>query len=164
MSPQSDSPPHDDEVIHLKLEGILPATEILAIHLTLRTISRLEHDRHPLHPSHPLILGEQQFTHKEFSLLFPLLSYYPDYVPHEVLYASVHSAHNARGYSSLTDQAVARARARLASAKAAGILTIETRLIANNLSRVRPRLRTLGLDYVPLLEMGYTLTPYRRPA
>ncbi len=152
----SDSPPQE-EVIHLTLDGLLPPTEVLAVHFVLRILSRLEHEHHPLHPSHPLMLGEQQFTRREFNVICPLLMKYPDYTPYEMLYASF----NYGGYARLTDQAIARARVRLASAQALDTLGIETHPISNTLCRARPRLRALGLDYVHLLETGYVLDRYR---
>lgn len=142
-------PESPQEVVHFALDGLLPATEVLAVHVPLRILSRLALDQR-----HPVILGEWQFSRKEFCLLYPLLMKYPEYAPYDMLYASYH-------YSSLSDRAIARARTHLTGCREPGAWAIEIHPITNVLSRARPRLRALGLDYVALVETGYALDRWR---
>ncbi len=77
----------DDEaeasITHYPLDGLLPPGQSLAFHRGLGTLAHLtvQEDR-------AVVLGEQQFTEAEITLLVPLLDHYPYHCPYEVLWTS----------------------------------------------------------------------------
>lgn len=134
----------DDEIKYYRLPGILPEGHILAFNVRLDLLSYLA-----LNEENPLRVQEQ-FTYQEMRVLLPLLDNYPDYCPHEVLYASF--------YGGLTDdRAVERARRRLQEAVEQGSWDYEMRPTRNVLSRVRVKLARFGLGVLSILETGYLL-------
>ena len=139
----------EDHLLTFALEGLFPATHRFILNRALGTLLHLAQE--PGNP-HPTYVGEQQFTERELSLVLPLLANYPAYAPMEELYASFFG-----GYRFLTEQAIARARTRLGEVLEDGAWDHELRPIRNVMSRVRYKLRPLGLSTVSLIETGYLL-------
>ena len=70
--------PRDEEILHYSLEALLPAGHTLALNVLLGTLSLIAQDAKW---SYPRLLGEQQFTMSELSLLLPRLDSHPHYCP-----------------------------------------------------------------------------------
>ncbi len=75
VSPLSDGRGDDEaeaSITHYPLDGLLPPGHSLAFHRGLGTLAHLtvQQDR-------AVVLGEQQFTEAEITLLVPLLDHYP---------------------------------------------------------------------------------------
>ncbi len=139
--------PSDEEIVHFTLEDLLAPDQMLALHLPLGTISLLA--PHPEQP-YPRLMGEQQFTCSEMTLIVPLLHSYPHYCPYEVLHANF-------SYGKLTETLIEKSRKHLHAALEEGIWDQEMRPVRNVLSRARLKLRNLGIDIVSILETGYVL-------
>jgi len=78
----------DDEegkalITHYPLDGLLPPGQSLAFHRGLGTLAHLT-----IQEDRAVVLGEQQFTEAEMTLLVPLLDNYPHHCLYEVLWAS----------------------------------------------------------------------------
>jgi hypothetical protein len=134
------------QIIYFDLQGTLPANHTLALNTGLCTLSYLSADD----SRQPRILAQQQFTQSELSLLRPLLEHYPHYCPHEVMFANFYNG-------AVTDQTIARARARLQEAVEYGTWDHEMRPVRNVLSRARLKLKDFGMDVLSILETGYML-------
>lgn len=134
-----------DIFLHFSLLDSLPAGHTLVINRTLGTLSHIavEGDRARL-------LGQQQFTASELSILLPLLESFPYYCPYEELFAHFY-------YSTANEQTIANAREHLHRAQQDGSWDQEMRSVRNMLSRARLKARTLGLDVASILETGYIL-------
>lgn len=102
--------------------------------------------------SHPVLLPEEQFAPQEMSLLLPRLPDFPEYAPMEELYASF-----CYGFDGLTEQRIEQVREHLNELDEEHIWDHEVRGLCNVMSRLRVKLRHLGLDTVSLLETGYQL-------
>jgi hypothetical protein len=74
-------------VLHLSLDGLLPANQILAVNPSMRTVTLLAST--PDEDAH--ILAQQHFSPNSMSVLVPLLQSYPHYCPYEILLASLFS-------------------------------------------------------------------------
>ncbi len=101
----------------------------------------------------PRLLGTCLFTPSELSVLAPLLDHYPYFCPYAVLFASF--------YGSTEEEAVASAHTQLEQARESGQWDSQMRPLRNVLSRVRLRLKGLGITILSLFETGYTLMPAR---
>ncbi len=140
--------PTDEIILHFDMANLLPDDQVLALHTKLGTVSLLTCQ--PDTP-HPIVLSEQQFSVNELNLLLPLLQVYPQFCPYELLLASF--------YAKNTDAAtVERFRLRLQEAQFAGVWDYELRPTRNLLSRIRFKLRDLGIEVSSILETGYLLT------
>lgn len=137
----------DEAISHLKMPGLLPENQTLALNTRLGTLSLLASD--PAF-AHPKLLAEQQFSTSEMTVLVPLLHSYPHYCPHEVLHASFNGGHT-------SETAIERARLRLQEAQYAGVWDYEMRPVRNILSRTRFKLRDFGIEISSILETGYIL-------
>jgi hypothetical protein len=66
-----------EELLHLPLEGLLPANQTLVLNLSMRTaillVSSLEGEAQ--------VLAQQRFTPNGMRMLLPLLEAYPRYCP-----------------------------------------------------------------------------------
>jgi hypothetical protein len=143
-------PPHDETILHFALEGLLLPPDVLALDLSIRTLSRLSYEERR---SYPLLLQQAHFTLAELHLLYPLLTLYPAYSPYEVLFASF-----TRGYDHLNEQTINKARRHLNEAQSIpGAWDAEVRPIRNVLSRMRIKLNALGIDVISMVETGYLL-------
>ena len=131
------------------LEGVFPANHVFVYNSTLGTLLHLSQESDILHPA---LIAEQQFTERERDVILPLLTNYPDYAPIEELYASF-----CYGFDNLSEQRINRAHEHLQEALDEGFWDQELRPMRNVMSRVRFKLRQLGLDTVSMLETGYML-------
>ena len=143
----------DDEgalITHYPLDGLLPAGQGLAFHRGLGTLAHLT-----IQEDRAVVLGEQQFTEAEITLLVPLLDNYPHHCPYEVLWASF-------AWNTTQEEAVSRARPRLQAALEQGGWEEEMRPMRNAISRTRLKLNTMGLDVLNVFHLGSILVA--RPA
>jgi hypothetical protein len=141
-----------DVILHVSLQGALPPAHTLALHRILGILSYIVTDS-----DRPRLIAQQQFTSSEISLLLPLLDSYPHYCPYEVLFAHFY-------HTVVTDQVVARCRERLQEALEDGTWEVEIRPMRNMLSRVRLKMRVLGMEISSILETGYILRIVRQLA
>ncbi len=149
-----------EEIIHFPLKGLLGADQSLALNSALGTISLLANG-----DERPVLVMEQQLTTSEMGAFLPLLEEYPYYAPYETLLASFLTG-------KASELAIARCRRQLQEAKqydeeneekgqtGATAWDQEMRPLRNVLSRVRPKIRRLGLDVTSILETGYLLKVY----
>ncbi len=76
-----------EAVLHLTLDGLLPANQVLAVNPSMRTAtlfaSTVDEEAH--------IIAQQHFSPNGMRVLVPLLEAYPHYCPYEVLLASLFS-------------------------------------------------------------------------
>ena len=143
-------PPRDETILHFALKGLLPPPDVLALNLSIRTLSRLSYEEQR---PYPLLLQQAHFTLAELHLLYPLLTLYPSYTPYEILFASF-----TRGYDHLNEQTISKARRHLHEAQSIpGAWDAEVRPIRNVLSRMRFKLNALGIDVISMVEIGYLL-------
>ena len=133
------------EMLYYAPGGLLPAGHTLVLNRALGTLSYLSKgvDR-------PLLVMQQQFTTSELSLLLPLLELFPDYCPHEVLFASFYNG-------TISEETVELCRQRLYEALERGTWDQQLRPLRNVLSRTRMKLRPFGIDISSILETGYIL-------
>jgi hypothetical protein len=136
---------HEQAILHFSLQGALPAGHILALHQPLGILSYIVSDG-----EQPRLVAQQQFTNSEMSLLLPLLDSYPYYCPYEVLFAHFYHAH-------VTEEVITCCRERLQQALEDDTWDQEIRSVRNMLSRVRIKVRTLGMEISSILETGYLL-------
>lgn len=134
------------KILYFELRDALPEGHVLALNTALGTLSYLSLDD----DQQPRLLAQQQFTQSELSLLRPLLEHYPHYCPHEVMFANFYNG-------AITEQTIARARARLQEAADYGTWDHEMRPVRNVLSRTRLKLKDFGMDILSILETGYML-------
>jgi hypothetical protein len=106
VSPLSGGRGDDEEALitHYPLGGLLPPGQGLAFHRGLGTLAHLT-----IQEDRAVVLGEQQFTEAEITLLVPLLDNYPHHCPYEVLWTSF-------AWNTTAEEAVTRARPRLQAA------------------------------------------------
>lgn len=134
------------QILYFTLQDTLPAGHTLALNTRLGTLSYLSIDEQ----QQPRMLVQQQFTQSELSLLCPLLEHYPQYCPHEVMFANFYNG-------TVTAQTIARARTRLQEAAEYGTWDHEMRPVRNVLSRTRLKLKDFRMDILSILETGYML-------
>ncbi|HKF37048.1 MAG TPA: hypothetical protein VKB35_09125 [Ktedonobacteraceae bacterium] len=139
--------PADDDIMHFSLDGLLPDGHMLALNLSLGTLSLLANS--PTH-LYPYLLAEQQFTSTELCVLVPLLKAYPHYCPYEVLLASFN-------HGNVNETTIERSRRRLHEAQVEGIWDQEMRPVRNVLSRARLKMRAFRIEISSILETGYIL-------
>ena len=144
----------EEEIIHFDLANLLPEDQILALNTRLGTLALLSMKAET---PYPILLGEQQFSSSELSVLIPLLQLYPHFCPYEVLLACFNCGNR-------EEATVNRFRLRLQEAQFAGVWDYEMRPVRNILSRTRLKLRDLGVEVSSILETGYLLIymPVRR--
>ena len=137
----------DEAILHFELTDLLPADQTLALNTRLGTLALLSMDSTTVCPT---LLGEQQFSSSELSVLLPLFQLHPHYCPYEVLLASFNCGNT-------NETTVERYRMRLEEAQFAGVWDYEMRPVRNILSRARFKLRDLGVEISSILETGYLL-------
>ncbi len=139
----SGEPLHAGEqpIVHLSLEGLLPAGEMLAVHRGLGSASILTFNGHS-----PRMLAEQLFPPTEMAVLLPLVLSHPHYAPNELLLASFAGG--------TTEKDIETARIRLLRAKERGEWDMLLRPVRNVLSRVRQKIVTLHFDVRSIFETG----------
>ena len=105
---------HQEELLHLTLEGLIPAKQELVLNLALRTATLSS-----AADGKPTMVEQQHFSPNGMRVLVPLLQAYPKYCLHEVLFASLFSLPLDEAYQqmremrSLTIRSVRRAVASL---------------------------------------------------
>ena len=134
-----------DNILHFSMQGSLPEGDLLALNTTLGTLSYLT-----MQDNLPTLIGQQQFTNNEMSVLLPLLDNHPYYCPYEVLYASFYNG-------TVNEKTIALSHEQLDEAMATGIWDQQMRPIRNVLSRTRLKTRMMGIDILAILETGYIL-------
>ena len=139
--------PTDNEILHFSLDDLLPEGHMLALNLSLGTLSLIANSRDN---SYPYLLAEQQFTTSELCVLIPLLKSYPYYCPYEVLLASFNNGN-------VNEATIERSRKRLYEAQLEGIWDQEMRPVRNVLSRARLKMRAFRIEISSILETGYIL-------
>jgi len=154
-NPSPTIPTPDTAIVHYVLEGLFPPGHTLAFNPTLETLSLLRSDGTDLR-----LVAEQHFGSVEACVLRSLLDSYPHYCPYELLHASF--ASSASFVSPATDLAVTRSRKRLQAALDDGTWEEEMRPVRNCLSRVRIKLRPLGIHVRSIFETGCLLMPKRQ--
>jgi hypothetical protein len=135
----------DETVWHFRLPEALPEGDMLALNMTLGTLSYLSSQ-----DGQPVLLMQQQFSESEVNILLPLLKSFPNYCPYEVLYTSFYD-------TTVTEEKVERNRRKLQRSFADGTWDLEMRSVRTALSRTRLKTRLMGLDVVSILETGYIL-------
>jgi hypothetical protein len=106
---------HQEALLHLTLEGLIPANQELVLNLALRTATLL----YNAPDGKPTMVEQQHFSPNGMRVLVPLLQAYPKYCLHEVLFASLFSLPLDEAYQqmremrSLTIRSVRRAIASL---------------------------------------------------
>ena len=139
--------PAEADILHFALDGLLPDGHMLALNLSLGTLSLIANS--PTH-LYPYLLAEQQFTTTELCVLLPLLKAYPHYCPYEVLLASFN-------HGNVNEATIERSRRRLHEAQVEGIWDQEMRPVRNVLSRARLKMRAFRIEISSILETGYIL-------
>lgn len=139
----------DEHLQVFVLESLFPAPHTFVLNSALNTLLHLT--MQPGTP-YPVLLAEQQFAQQEMNLLLPLLTNFPEYAPMEELYASF-----CYSFEGLTERRIEQAREHLNELAEEGTWDHEVRALRNAMSRLRAKLRHLGLDTVSLLETGYLL-------
>jgi hypothetical protein len=127
---------HQEVVLHLSLDGLLPANQVLAVKPSLRTVtlftSTADEETH--------ILEQQHFSPNGMCVLVPLLEAYPHYCPYEVLLAHL--------FSQTPDQARAQLRSDWNSA---------IRPVRRAMNSLVPGLRAFGLQVRSIRSGGYLI-------
>lgn len=106
---------HQEALLHLTLDGLLPANQELVLNLALRTVTLL----YNAPDGKPAMVEQKRFSPNGMRVLVPLLQAYPKYCLHEVLLASLFSLPLDEAYQqmremrSLTIRSVRRAVASL---------------------------------------------------
>jgi hypothetical protein len=127
---------HQEVVLHLSLDGLLPANQVLAVKPSLQTVTLLattaDEEAH--------LLEQQHFSPNGMCVLVPLFEAYPHYCPYEVLLA--------RLFSQTLDQARAQLRSDWNSA---------IRPVRRAMNSLGPGLRAFGLRVRSIRSGGYLI-------
>ncbi len=134
-----------DTILHFSLQDALPESHMFALNTKLGTFSYMS-----VSNGIPRLLGQQQFTRGELSMLLPILESYPYYCPYEILFASFYS-------NDTSEFQVEKSRRHLQKAIEDGVWDQEMRPVRTLLSRTRFKTRALGIDILSILETGYIL-------
>jgi hypothetical protein len=86
-SHNQDGEDHQEALLPLRLEGLIPANQILVLNLSLRTATLF----YNAPEGEQTIVEQQHFSPNGMLVLVPLLQAYPKYCLHEVLFASLDS-------------------------------------------------------------------------
>ena len=78
---------HQQALLHLALDGLLQAQQILVVNPSIRTATLLSHAP----DGEAQVIAQQHFSPNGMLVLVPLLQSYPYYCPYEVLLASLFS-------------------------------------------------------------------------
>jgi hypothetical protein len=113
-SHNQDGESHQEGLLPLTLEGLIPPNQILVLNLALRTATLF----YNAPEGKQTIVEQQHFSPNGMRVLVPLLEAYPKYCLHEVLFASLVSLPLEEAYQqmrALTIRSVRRAVASLPS-------------------------------------------------
>ncbi len=86
-SHNQDGEDHQEALLHFRLEGLIPANQILVLNLSLRTATLF----YNAPEGDQTIVEQQHFSPNGMLVLVQLLRAYPKYCLHEVLFASLDS-------------------------------------------------------------------------
>ena len=86
-SHNQDGEGHQEVLLHLTLEGLIPANQILVLNRSLRTATLF----YNAPEGNQTMVEQQHFSPNGMRVLVPLLRAYPKYCLHEVLFASLYS-------------------------------------------------------------------------
>jgi hypothetical protein len=137
----------EQRLLHYSLPSVLAEGDVLVLHLELGVLSHLVRES-----SQARIVAEEQFSAAEIDVLWPMLEFFPEHCPNEVLYASFHTG------SFSSKELIASCRELLQEALQAGIYNQEMRAVRSAVSRVRLKIRSFGIDITALLATGYLLS------
>src|SRR5579872_4157058 len=134
--------PRDDDIVHVRLPGLLPAGRVLALHRSLSLLLCLACEQ-----GEPLLQCVMQLTPEEVRALIPLLQSYPAYVPYALVWAGVEGIPVAEA-----QEQVHAAQSQGEQAWAAFIQPVRSLL-----GGLRRTLHLCDLDIVAVLQKGYLL-------
>ena len=86
-SHNQDGEGHQEVLLHLTLEDLIPANQILVLNRSLRTATLF----YNAPEGNQTMVEQQHFSPNGMRVLVPLLQAYPKYCLHEVLFASLYS-------------------------------------------------------------------------
>ena len=135
-------------IVYLLPQEPLATEEVFAFDVTSRIVIRLAVGEDGL----PQLLGSQCLSPGEAFIFHALFNAYPYQTLMEELYA-------AWFFHSLTDASLAKSRDRLRQAQANDALEQELDPIRTIVSRIRLKVRKLGLDIAGIYDVGYQLQP-----
>lgn len=93
---------HQEALLHLTLDGLLPANQELVLNLALRTVTLL----YNAPDGKPAMVEQKRFSPNGMRVLVPLLQAYPKYCLHEVLLASLFSLPLDEAYQQMREDAL----------------------------------------------------------
>lgn len=131
---------------HFPLPGVLPPGQVLTLHLSLGILSHLM-----VNEGVPVLLSQQCLTMNEAALLLPLLNSCPLYCPYEVLLACY-------WHGAATEEGIKHARQQVHHAHTAGTWRAITHPLHSMLSRIRGKVRVMGLELTSIAGLGSLLT------
>ncbi len=133
----------ENPVAYFSLDGLLPSNTIFALYGPHGTLSLLES-----RDGQASILNEQQFTTIELSVLLPLLVFYPDYAPYEVLFASFYQG-------SVQERIVAKSKRYLEAIASREEWAQEMRRLRDTVQHLREKLAVFDLHISTIRDQGY---------
>ena len=98
-STAQDGEGHQKALLHLTLEGLMPANQELVLNLALRTATLFYHTT----DGEQTMVEQQHFSPNGMRVLVPLLQAYPKYCLHEVLFASLYSLPLDKAYQQMRE-------------------------------------------------------------
>ncbi len=146
-------------ILHFSLPTVLEKGKRIAVDsrsgaVTLMTVEYILQKDEEVKIALPRQLGTVSLTDGELKIALPLFEYAdrdpPVYCPHAILH-SIHYFNDASEYH------VAISQQRLYEAHEYGMVEEEIRPVRNAISRIRFKLKPLGLDVSSLMSRGYTL-------
>ena len=132
---------HHEALLHLTLEGLLPANQELVVNPAMRTVALLSYA-----PGGKAEIVEQQhFSPNGMRVLIPLLQAYPKYCLHEVLLASLFSLSLDEAYQQMQE-----------------MRSLTIRSVRRAIGSLPARLRAFGWQVRSIRGAGYLLEPLTR--
>ena len=135
-SHNQDGEDHQEALLPLRLEGLIPANQILVLNLSLRTATLF----YNAPEGDQTIVEQQHFSPNGMLVLVPLLRAYPKYCLHEVLFASLDSLPLDEAYQQMREMRA---------------LTI--RSVRRAISSLPARLRAFGWQVRSIRGAGYLI-------
>ncbi len=130
-----------DAVLHLTLEGLLPANRTLVVNPSMRAATLISQTPE----GEAQIVAQQHFSPNGMRILVPLLQAYPHYCPYEVLLASLFSLSLEEARRQLQD-----------------MRDIAIRPVRRAINNLTAGLRALGLQVRSLHSAGYLVAARSR--
>ena len=132
---------HPEELLHLKLEGLLPANQELVINPSLRTATLLSH----VPDGKSEMVQQQHFSPNGMLVLVPLMRAYPQMCRHEVLFVNLFSLPLDQAYQQMQE-----------------MRSLTIRAVQRAISSLRVKLRVFGWGVGSIRGEGYLLRPLIR--